>query len=175
MFLRLYIAIFTLLYFAAGSADAQVCGWKNSNQGRESNPRNFFVYTPEPARQFFKEQDYLSAQVSLLEDKSGLYLRLVLIINDIEIASELGNLKKNSDLQLENFQNEKIYLSAAKTSAAVIGENQTRYDCLFQISKKNYKKLKNYELNTIRINWAKAYQDYEIYEVDCLRSLLNCL
>ena len=175
LFFRIKIIFFCFFLSFFAALFAQNCNWQNSPTGRESSPRPFFAYTPEPARPFFKTQDYLSAQVSLLQDKTGIFLRIVLIINEIEIAQELGNLEKNGEICLENFHNQKIYLPAAKTSAALVSETQTRYDCLFRISKKNYKRLKKYELNSLRINWAKAYQDYEIYEVDCLRRLLNCL
>jgi len=51
----------------------------------------------------------------------------------------------------------------------------TTYNTSYPLNKSQIKRLRDAEIDKVRMIWATGYEDYEVYQVDFFRDLFRCL
>jgi len=176
----------TFLCFFCFSLSAQIpnsisCEWERNlrdefsgKEKKQLKPRKFFGYSPEGTERFFVGQEYLECWAALVKVEEKYSLNLSIIIQDIEIAEQMGQMPSGSSLELRSIKGKTLYLKTFAGAEAEQKDKKTRYNCSFFISKTSFKKLKNFEIDAVKINWSKAYQVYTVYYLDFLIDQIRC-
>lgn len=182
--MKRFFPILLLLFCYSLSAQHQnsiSCDWEmnltDEFSGRKKmqlKPRKFFGYSPEGAERFFIGQEYLEAWAALAKVDEKYSLNLSIIIQDSEIAGQMGRILPNSSLELRSIKGKSLYLKTFGGAEAELKEKKTIYRCSFFISKASLKKLKNFEIDALKINWSKAYQVYTVSYLDFLIDQIKC-
>jgi hypothetical protein len=136
--------------------------------------RKFFGYNPEGSSRFFIGQEYLECKAALAKMDDKMLLNMNIIIQDKEIAEIMGDIAPNSSIELTSIKGKTLFLKTFVGAKAALKDKNTLYNCSYFISKSNLKKLKDFEIDTVKINWSKAFQVYTVYYLDCLSDQIKC-
>jgi len=182
--MKRFFPILLLLFCFSLSAQHQnsiSCDWEmnltDEFSGRKKmqlKPRKFFGYSPEGAERFFIGQEYLECWAALAKVDEKYSLNLSIIIQDNEIAEQMGRILPNSSLELRSIKGKTLYLKTFAGAEAELKDKKTLYRCSFFISKASLKKLKNFEIDAVKINWSKSYQVYTVSYLDFLIDQIKC-
>ena len=182
--MKLFFPAFLLLLCFSLSAQTQnaiSCEWEmnltDEFSGRKKmqlKPRKFFGYSPEGSERFFIGQEYLESWAALAKVDEKYSLNMNIIIKDSEIAEQMGQMLPNSSLELRSIRGKTLYLKTFAGAEAEQKDKKTHYSCSFFISKASLKKLKNFEIDAVKINWSKAYQVYTVSYLDFLIDQIKC-
>jgi len=184
--LKMKAIFLTLLFFScfrlsAQSADSISCEWEmnitdefSGKRKMQLKARKFFGYCPEGTERFFVGQEYLECWAALakLDDKYS--LNLSIIIKDSEIAEQMGRILPNASIELLSIKDKSIYLNTFGGCEAELKDRKNIYSCSFFVPKSSIKKLKKFEIASVKINWSKAYQVYRVDYLDFLIDQFKC-
>lgn len=182
--MKLYFSAF-LLFFCIGLSaqiqDSISCEWEmnlsDEFSGRKKlqlKPRKFFTYSPKGSESYFIGKDYLECWAGMSKMDNKYLLSLNIIIEDLEISTQMGAMSPNSSLELTSIQGKSIYLKTFTGAEPVLKDNKTLYKCSFFVPKSSLKRLKKFEIAEVKINWSKAYQVYTVYYLDFLSDQIKC-
>jgi len=149
-----------------------------TNKKRAATSREYlFQYTPEEMRKFLKGGHYLDGYASVANMSGNIILSIHSEINSRSPESGYGSLQKNAAIRLKLSNNEVVTLfnSRQDPGRRVVTENKFYYTGRYSIDRDALKKLKKYDVYSIRISWSAGYEDYDVYHVDVLRNQLNCV
>lgn len=182
--MKLFFPTLSLLLCFSLSAQTQnviSCEWEmnltDEFSGRKKmqlKPRKFFGYSHEGTERFFVGKEYLESWAALTKVDEKYSLNMNIIIQDSEIAEQMGMMLPNSSLELRSIKGKTLYLKTFAGAEAEQKEKKTIYRCSFFISKASLKKLKNFEIDAVKINWSKAYQLYYVSYLDFLIDQIKC-
>ncbi len=147
-------------------------------QRRDVAPMLFFAHTPEALRTIMRGRNYLEAWGRLAAITGG-YRFLVL---EIRVASKaapqaFGYLPKGSRLDLVLLNGDIIRLVNNVMERGKWDEQKEAwvYTPQYNIDAQTERKLRNAEVDKVRIYWSSGYEDYEVFELDFFRHQFNCL
>ncbi len=145
---------------------------------RDVAPMLFFAHTPEALRNIMRGRNYLEAWGRLAAITGG-YRFLVL---EIRVASKaapqaFGHLPKGSRLDLVLLDGNIIRLVNNVTERGKWDDQKEAwvYSPQYNIDAQTERKLRNAEVDKVRIYWSTGYDDYEVFELDFFRHQFNCL
>jgi hypothetical protein len=182
LLLILLLTAFALCGQDNKAAAAVECAWSyiltDEFSGKEKRallPRRFFGYTPEAQRRFFLEQDYLECEGYLIESDGKVVLHLRFTYQDKEAEKQVGTISPGATITLSSLKGKLLTFTTFKGAEVEKKGDLTIYESSYAIPKSAIKTLKNFEINTILVNWSKGIQTYEVYYVDFLSEQLRCL
>jgi len=168
-------------YLQAQIENPILCEWEqdltdefSGRKKKQLKTRKFFGYSPEGSSRFFVGKEYLECWAALAELDDKYMLNVNIIIQDHEIEAQMGDIAPNASLELTSIKGKTIYLITFAGCKAQIKDKNTIYNCNYFIPKTSLKKLRNFEIDTVKINWSKAYQVYTVFYLDFLSDQIKC-
>ena len=137
----------------------------------------FFTYTSPQLKQYFKEKELMETQASLIREGKNIFLKLQISIISRDAAKNYGTIPKASMLRLTFVNGSNVSLFAQEDVRYDI-ENYTGkaiYIIRYPIQKEDIDALKKTPLDTAGIVWSSGFEMYDIYNVDTIILLFNCL
>lgn len=137
----------------------------------------FFTYTSPQLKQYFKEKELMETQASLSQEGKNVFLKLQISIISRDAAKNYGYIPKASMLRLTFVNGSNVSLFAQEDVHYDI-ENYTGkaiYSIRYPILKEDIDALKKTPLDTAGIVWSSGFEMYDIYNVDTIILLFNCL
>ncbi|GEM_PF-1019756 len=145
---------------------------------RDVKPQLLFAHTPSGLRKIMRGKNYLEAYGHLAAITGG-YRFLVL---DIAVASKaapqaFGHLPKGSRLDIVLLNGQVIRLVNNVLERGKWNERRQAwvYSPQYNIDAQTEKKLRQAEIDRIRVYWSTGYEDYEVFEIDFFRNQFECL
>jgi hypothetical protein len=159
-----------------------VCEWsyivRDEFSGKEKKAlkaKSFFGYTPEAQRRFFAEKDYLECEGFLVQSEDKVALHLLLTFQDKEADTQIGSILPNATLTFNSIKGKQLTIKTYKGAAAQKKGDLTVYECSYPLTKSALKKLKNFEIDTVLLNWSKGFQVYDVFYLDFLKDQICCI
>ena len=149
-----------------------------SGEVRREMPRSeIFRYTNQALRKTYTDKAHTIGEVSLLSIGINAAIHLSLHINDPYVRRTQGSLQKSSVAILKFMDGYSITLYNARADeGATDPEGKfVLFQAEFPIDRTTIKKLRNTELDRIRVAWSNGYEDYDVQQVDLLMWQAKCL
>lgn len=143
-----------------------------------SYPTLFFTHTDENLRPFLDGKEYLRANAWTSRDERGdRYLHVRYTFANPNVLTSYGYLAKNSSLSLHLLNGRHLSLQAAQQAVGIIdhGRREVNYDATYLLPRGAAAELRNQALDYIRVFWSSGFEQYEVYQVEVLRRLMECL
>jgi|AntRauTorckE5430_2_1112549.scaffolds.fasta_scaffold00432_3 hypothetical protein len=143
-----------------------------------SYPSPIFTHTDENLRPFLDGKEYLRATGYVSQDDRGdRYLHLRFTFANPNVTTSYGYLAENSSLSLHLLNGRHLSLQAAREAVGIIdhGRREVNYDVDYRLPKGAIGELSNQALDYVRVFWSAGFEQYEVYQVDALRGLMECL
>ncbi len=137
-----------------------------------------FTYTNEELRSVYKDQDYITCTGYVSSLSGGLkFLTLNITIASKTAQREYGILEKGGTINVKLLNGDNVKMGNTKTNMGIENplDGSVSYRAQYLISSGDEKKLKNSEVDKLRIVWSSGYEDYEIYEMDFFLDQFKCL
>lgn len=140
-------------------------------------PTYFFHFTPEQMRIQLKGKHYMDAHASIAKINDQLVLRMMYEIRTANRRSSYGKLEAGSRISFKLSNGEQVPLYHVGDEAGSYDEvnNIYRYEGRYLIDKDAEKQLSKHYVDGARVFWSVGFEDYTIYQVDCLQNQLKCL
>ncbi len=143
-----------------------------------SYPSLFFTHTDENLRPFLDGKEYLRANAWTSRDERGnRYLHVRYTFANPNVITSYGYLAKNSSLSLHLLNGRHLSLQAAREAVGIIdhGRREVNYDVTYLLPRGAAAELRNQALDYVRVFWSSGFEQYEVYQVEALRRLMECL
>ncbi|MDZ7876973.1 MAG: hypothetical protein U5L45_04850 [Saprospiraceae bacterium] len=144
---------------------------------RETVPTQLFAHTDEAMRKGLQDKEFITCDLTgtKVESSRYTYLNMTFTILSKDIQRTLGFLDRGTPIIFVLVNGKKITMRTNKTDIGVvdIDKNTTTYKA--QLTAESITDLTESELDYVRVNWSSGYEDYEVYDVDVLKNLFNCL
>lgn len=141
-------------------------------------PSLFFTHTDENLRPFLDGKEYLRANAWTSRDERGdRYLHVRYTFANPNVITSYGYLAKNSSLSLHLLNGRHLSLQAAQQAVGIIdhGRREVNYDVTYLLPRGAAAELRNQALDYVRVFWSSGFEQYEVYQVEALRRLMECL
>ncbi len=137
----------------------------------------FFSYTAPEMRKYMKGSDYLNCYAGLTRVGNTKLLNITYQINSKLGQKDYGYIEDESSLIIRLIDGSMITLKAKKQDEGLVDaiNNKTTFKNSYLISAKDEKELRKYEVSFVRMVWSNGYEDYEVYELDFLIDMFDCL
>ncbi|MEM9929371.1 MAG: hypothetical protein AAF840_06110 [Bacteroidota bacterium] len=143
-----------------------------------SYPRLFFTHTDENLRPFLDGKEYLRTTAWVSRDARGdRYLHVRYTFANPNVLTSYGYLAENSSLSLHLLNGRHLSLQAAQEAVGIIdhARKEVNYDVAYRLPRGAAAELRNEAVNYVRVFWSSGFEQYEVYQVDALRKLMECL
>jgi hypothetical protein len=144
---------------------------------KETARAELLRYTNPVLRSYLKGKTHIICDVSMASIGQNQFLNLIYTINDPGARKSFGGIRTNnvvilkfvdgSTLTVYNQRGDEGSVDAETQAATFKGQ--------YLIDKPTLKKLRNTELDKIRMAWNTGYEDYEVQQIDLLMRLAKCL
>lgn len=143
----------------------------------ELAPGLLFTHTDPDLRPYFKNKELITCYGQLSKIDAYVYLTIDFQIASSHSQSNFGSLQNGSLLRLQMLNGEYVSLYSLKTDRGRIDpySGHTIFTGQYALGKDEIKKLREEELDEIRILWSTGYEDYDVYKIDFFVDHLNCL
>lgn len=141
-------------------------------------PTLFFTHTDENLRPFLDGKEYLRANAwTSRDDRGDRYLHVRYTFANPNVITSYGYLAKNSSLSLHLLNGRHLSLQAAAEAVGIIdhGRREVNYDVTYSLPRGAAAELRNEALDYVRVFWSSGFEQYEVYQVEVLRRLMECL
>lgn len=138
----------------------------------------FFTHTEDDMRRYMKEDEYIICEGNLTQISGGtLLLNLFFSIKSNDAKRAFGLLDKGSVILIKLIDGTKITLANNQADAGVYDTRTRRhnYTAQYIINSGQEKKLRNGEVDKVRVIWETGYEDYEVYNLDFFANQMRCL
>lgn len=135
----------------------------------------FFGFTDEKYKSSFPTGDYLTCQAYFSLEGKQKFLNLTYIIDAPSARNEFGYVEVNGALQIKLINGEVLQLASAEMDKGKVYQNRTYYRLRYELNSSSIKELSTWEIDSVRMSWSVGYEDYEVFDVDCLRRQINCI
>lgn len=144
---------------------------------RFSQAELLFTHTDETLRPYLEGKEYLSVHASVLSQGGYRYLKLRLSFANPNAIQTYGYLDKGSLLSLHLLDGNFLHLRSAAVSNGIWDEQRRElyYEVSYPIDRSMISTLRQSDLNYLQLFWSSGFEEYDIYQVDVLQRLLNCL
>ncbi|MEO7175847.1 MAG: hypothetical protein ABIV51_08260 [Saprospiraceae bacterium] len=148
-----------------------------SRSVRETNVAVFFKYTDETLKSFLGNKDFIVCESNLKEKGSDVYLVLNFHLYTKSARQEYGHIQEGAMLILSPLQGQNVNLFNTISGSALYDDKNgvTHYQGIYAISKDQLKALAQLDIKAVRVVWSSGYEDYEVYNLDLIRSQISCL
>lgn len=143
-----------------------------------SRPQRLFTYTDENLRPFLDGKEYLSCLTWISRDRRGdRFLHLRLTFANPNATTSYGFLEQNSSLSLHLLNGRHLSLQATRKAVGILDHSrkEVNYNVTYALPRGAAQELENQPLDYVRVFWSSGYEEYQIYQVDALRRVLECL
>lgn len=140
-------------------------------------PENLISYTHPKLESYYKENSFLTGDVSLVQLGKEEYLVLDIVIRSRDALKNYGIIQIGSPMKIELINGESVYLFAAGNAEGkmIPQTNHVRYQVLYNLYKAEYKQLRKSEIDNLGLMWSSGYEKYDIYNIDVLLNQIDCL
>ncbi|TXF91523.1 hypothetical protein FUA23_02165 [Neolewinella aurantiaca] len=141
-------------------------------------PTLFFTHTDENLRPFLDGKEYLRATAwTSRDDRGDRYLHVRYTFANPNVLTSYGYLAQNSSLSLHLLNGRHLSLQAAREAVGIIdhGRREVNYDVTYLLPRGAAAELRNQALDYVRVFWSSGFEQYEVYQVEVLRQLMECL
>jgi len=107
--------------------------------------------------------------------EKSIFLDLEIIFDHYHISNNPGLLLDKSQMIIHFINGQNIILLNVNVARGSKVEDQLIYKSSFFIPREDYKLLRKYDVDYISLNWNKEGATYEVYQVDLLGVLMNCI
>jgi hypothetical protein len=144
---------------------------------RETMPTRFFTHTDDIMRKALMDKDFITCDITgtKVESSRYTYLNLTFTILSKDIQRSLGFLDRGTPIIFVLVNGNKVTLLANKTDIGVVDIDKGTTTYRAQMTAESIPDLTNSEIDYVRVNWTSGYEDYEVFDVDVLKNLFNCL
>ncbi len=138
---------------------------------------NVISYTHPKLEEYYKENSFLSGDVSVVQLGKEKYLILDIIIRSKDAIRNYGMVQVGSPMKIELINGDSVYLfaQANATGQLIPQTNNIKYQVLFLLEKSEYKMLQKSEVNNMGLMWSSGYEKYDVYNIDVLMNQIACL
>lgn len=143
----------------------------------QTNSENLISYTHKKLESYYKDQSFLTGDVSLVKLGKDKFLVLEILVRSRDAIKNYGIIQVGSPMKFELLNGESAYLFAyAKAEGVPVPQtNQVRYQVFYFMNKSEYKRLRKSEIDTVGIMWTSGYEKYEVYNLDVLQRQITCI
>ena len=144
---------------------------------RETMPTRFFTHTDDIMRKALMDKDFITCDITgtKVESSRYTYLSMTFTILSKDIQRSLGFLDRGTPIIFVLVDGSKITLLANKTDIGVVDIDKGTTTYRAQLTTDSITDITGSEIDYVRVNWSSGYEDYEIFDVDVLKNLFNCL
>jgi hypothetical protein len=144
---------------------------------RETAPARFFAHTDDIMRKSLQDKDFITCDLSgtKVESSRYTYLNMTFTILSKDIQRTLGFLDRGTPIIFVLVNGKKITMRTNKTDIGVVDIDKGITTYKAQLTAESITDMTESELDYVRVNWSSGYEDYEVYDVDILKNLFNCL
>lgn len=137
----------------------------------------FFDYTHEKLESYFKEKSFMTTNAQLSKVGGYTFLTLDITINSKKAKESYGEIEAGSMLRVQLINGDKIYLKNVSPSAGKLEPytGYTSYQSIYAMDPSNVSAMLKHEVDTVGIIWSSGFEEYQIYEMDLMQNLINCL
>jgi len=143
-----------------------------------SYPSLFFTHTDENLRPFLDGKEYLRSTAWTSRDARGdRFLHVRFTFANPNVITAYGFLAENSSLSLHLLNGRHISLQANREAVGIIdhARREVNYNVTYRLPRGAAAELRNQALDYVRVFWSGGFEQYEVYQVDALRKLMECL
>lgn len=139
--------------------------------------QRFFSYTAPEMRKYMKGSDYLNCYAGLTKIGNNKLLNMTFVINSKLGQKDYGYIEDDASLLIKLIDGTMITLKASKQDEGIVDgiNNTTTFKNSYFIAPKQEKELRKYEVSFVRMVWSNGYEDYEVYELDFMIDMFDCL
>ena len=143
----------------------------------QTNSENLISYTHPKLESYYKDQSFLTGDVSLVKLGKDKFVVLEIVVQSRDAIKNYGMIQVGSPMKFELLNGESAYLFAyAKAEGVPVPQtNQVRYQVLYFMNKSEYKRLRKSAIDTVGIMWTSGYEKYEVYNLDVLQRQITCI
>lgn len=144
---------------------------------KETARAELLRYTNPILRSYLKGKTHILCDVSMSSVGPNLFLNLTYTINDPGARKSFGGIRTNNVLILKFVDGSTLTVYNQRPDEGSIDpETQAAtFRGQYLIDKTTLKKIRNTELDKIRMAWNTGYEDYEVQQIDLLMRLAKCL
>jgi hypothetical protein len=144
---------------------------------RETYPTRFFAHTDDIMKKALMEKDFITCDLTgtKVENSRYTYLNMTFTILSKDIQRTLGFLDRGTPIIFVMVNGNKITLKTNKTDIGVVDIDKGTTTYKAQLTAESITDLTDSEIDYVRVIWSSGYEDYEVYDVDILKNLFNCL
>lgn len=143
----------------------------------ELAPLPFFTYTSTQLKPYFKDKELMETKAALVQKGKKTYLKLIISIISRDAAKNYGYIPKGNLLRISFINGRNISLYSEQDARSEI-ENYTGhaiYTAMYSLTNDDVSILKKMPIDTVGLLWSSGIEMYDIYNVDSLLQLFNCL
>jgi len=144
---------------------------------QETLPADLFFYTDPELRTFFKNKDLITSRVWFSRLGTTVFLHLEFEIASANSQASFGGIAQGALVRLKTMDGELLTLYNTRNDRGRIDtySGHTLYGAQYTLSRDEVRKLRDSELDKIRVLWITGFEDYEIIYPDVVRQQLDCL
>ena len=143
----------------------------------ELAPQPFFTYTSAQLKPYFKDKELMETNAALVQKGKKTYLKLTISIISRDAAKNYGYIPKGNLLRIRFINGRNISLYATQDARSEV-ENYTGhaiYTAMYSLTSDDVAILKKMPIDTTGLLWSSGIEMYDIYNVDSIIQLFNCL
>ena len=143
----------------------------------QTQPEQLTFYLPPEMRVHRRGRPMITVNTSIISRRGG---KFIVFDIDLQIPSarvSMGGIEKDSPIRIQLIDGEIINLRSLNQDRGNFNqqENKVVYRVQAPLNKKNVDKLLRMEADRIRFVWDSGFADYEIYDINLIRTHLECL
>ena len=134
-------------------------------------------YLPPEMRIHRRGRPMITVYSSIISQPSGKFIVFDIHLMIPSARVSMGGIEKDSPIRIQLIDGEIVNLRSLNQDRGHFNqqENKVVYRVLAPLNKKNVDKLLHMEADRIRFVWDSGFADYEIYDINLIRTHLNCL
>lgn len=143
----------------------------------ELAPLPFFTYTSSQLKPYFRDKELMVTNVALVQKGKKIYLKLIISIISRDAAKNYGYIPKGNLLRISFINGRNISLYTEQDARSEV-ENYTGhaiYTAMYSLTNDDVAILKKMPIDKVGLLWSSGIEMYDIYNVDSLLQLFNCL
>jgi hypothetical protein len=145
---------------------------------KETKKALLFSETDDMFKNYVNDGDYITCDANMsLQSGSLFYLNFYFTIASDNTSNTFGVLEKGSPISVRLLNGDIIILLTSRTDRGIVdtGHKTTTYTAQCALGTDDQKKLKNGEIDFIRVSWGTGFEDYQIYDLDFVSRQMKCL
>ncbi|PHI20225.1 hypothetical protein CEQ90_08525 [Lewinellaceae bacterium SD302] len=144
---------------------------------RASKSELFFTHTDESLRPYLEGKEYLTAEAFVHSRAGYRYLTIKLTFANPNAMQTYGYLPEGSILSMHLLDGNFLNLRSAQDANGSWDDSKKElsYTVTYPIDRSMIGTLRQSELNYVQLFWSSGFEEYDIYQVDVLQRLFDCL